>query len=115
LNYINASVALPPMHTDFQPFWLVIVGLASLALCVAGLAAARLLERLFRTTRHEAIAMEYSLTMKNTGLGMALAAHVLSDQQDILLPLLAVTLIQHLFASWLHARTAARSQPTTSA
>jgi len=53
--------------------------------------------------------------MKNTGLGMALAAHVLSDQQDILLPLLAVTLIQHLFASWLHARTAARSQPTTSA
>lgn len=114
LNYINASVALPPMHSDFQFAWLLVVCFASLLLCVAGLAASRLLERLFCTTRHEAIALEYSLTMKNTGLGMALASHVLSDQQGILLPLLAVTLIQHLFASWLHVRTTSRSRPTPS-
>ncbi|MGI9456842.1 MAG: bile acid:sodium symporter family protein [Aeoliella sp.] len=102
LNYVNAAVALPQMRSEFQIEWLAASLLAALAFCFAGLAASRAFGHGFDETRETVTALDYSLTMKNTGLALALASDVLMDRPILLLPVFTVTLVQHLFASWLH-------------
>ena len=102
LNYINAAESLPKMQNEFRISWLLASIVAALAMIGVGLAFARLLGRLFRIGTPAIIALDYSLTMRNTGLALALATDVLSKQPILLLPVFTTTLVQHLFAAGLH-------------
>lgn len=102
LNYINAAAALPRMQDEFRFAWLLVCVAAAIAMCIAGFAVARLLGRWFETPLQTVIALDYSLTMKNTGLALALASEVLEEQPIVFLPVFTVTLVQHLFAGALH-------------
>lgn len=102
LNYMNAASAWPEMRDDFRLVWLIVCIAMALVLCMAGLGVAQLLGRMFRSTGATITALDYALTMKNTGLALALASNVLVDQHVLLLPVFTTTLVQHLFASSLH-------------
>ena len=109
LNYANASVALPQMRDDLSIESLAVcVGMA-LVLCAVGLAVAQLLGGYFQADGRSITALDYSLTMKNTGLAIALASDVLVDHPVLLLPVLTMTLVQHLFAGVLHRGTMQRN------
>ncbi|WP_231943758.1 bile acid:sodium symporter family protein [Aeoliella mucimassa] len=108
LNYINAACALPKMADDFRIGWLVFcVALAS-GQCLVGLGASQLLGEAFRVPSGTTTALNYALTMKNTGLAVALASRVLEGHEILLLPVFTTTLVQHLFAGALHRRSMAR-------
>jgi predicted Na+-dependent transporter len=90
------------MRDDFRLVWLIVCIAMALVLCISGLGVAQLLGRMFRSTGTTITALDYALTMKNTGLALALASNVLVDQHVLLLPVFTTTLVQHLFASALH-------------
>lgn len=110
LNYINAAVALPQMKDDFKFLWLVATVAAALAMCLVGFLLARLLGRWFKCNSPTVTALDYSLTMKNTGLALALASNVLAEQWLVLLPVFTVTLVQHLFVGALHRGATRRNE-----
>lgn len=110
LNYVNASVALPRMQSELTLGWLTVCVATAVVLCLAGYAAAQLLGRWFVASSGTVLALGYSLSMKNTGLALALASDVLAEQPLLLLPVFIMTLTQHLFASALH-RTAVHRLP----
>lgn len=106
LNYINAACALPQIQQQeqFHLGWLLYCILIAGVQCLVGLAAARLLGEAFRVPGNTTTALDYALTMKNTGLAIALASQVLEGSELILLPVFTTTLVQHLFVSALHRR-----------
>lgn len=108
LNYINASVSLPEIVSDFNWFLLVPIFAIALLMCFAGLGAARLLGFTLGVDPRAVTAIDYALSMKNTGLAIALASDVLKQSQSLILPMFAVTLVQHLFAGALHRRAVQR-------
>ena len=108
LNYINAACALPEMRDDFHLGWLVFCVAVAGVQCTVGLVAAQLLGEAFRVPGGTTAALNYALTMKNTGLAIALASRVLEGSEIILLPVFTTTLVQHLFASAMHRRHLAR-------
>ena len=57
---------------------------------------------MFDASGQAVTALDYTLTMKNTGLAIALASNVLVDHPVLLLPVFTMTLVQHLFAGALH-------------
>lgn len=105
LNYANAAYALPQMKDELSLSSLAVCVATALLLCLAGLAVARVLGRLFKADVLAVTALDYTLTMKNTGLAIALASNVLVDHPVLLLPVFTMTLVQHLFVGALH-RTA---------
>lgn len=115
LNYINAAYALPQMKDDFRLAWLGACVLTALALCAVGLGVSRLGGRVFNTSPATTTALDYTLTMKNTGLAIALASDVLVDQPILLLPVFTMTLVQHLFVGVLHRGALLRNAPAEKA
>lgn len=111
LNYINAASALPQMEDEFRLMWLVICVVTALSLCFVGLVVAQLLGRMFRSSGSTITALDYALTMKNTGLAIALASSVLEEHAILLLPVFTMTLVQHLFAGALHRGVVRRNGP----
>lgn len=111
LNYINAAYALPQMKDEFRLVWLVVCVTTALALCFVGLGVARLLGLAFQATGATTTALDYTLTMKNTGLAIALASNVLVDHPILLLPVFTMTLVQHLFVGALHRGALQRNAP----
>jgi len=109
LNYINAAMAFPQMRDDFHVTWLAASAVVAFFLCVAGLLTSRALGRWFCESRERVTSLDYSLSMKNTGLALALASDVLHQQPVLLLPVFTATLVQHLFASALHRATLRRN------
>ncbi|MCO6043460.1 bile acid:sodium symporter [Aeoliella sp. ICT_H6.2] len=111
LNYINAASALPQMEDDFRLMWLLICVVTALVLCFVGLVVAQVLGRVFRGSGTTITALDYALTMKNTGLALALASSVLEEHAILLLPVFTMTLVQHLFAGALHRGVVQRNGP----
>ncbi len=111
LNYANAAYALPQMRDELSFGALAVCVAAALALCLVGIVVAQVLGRIFEISGQAITALDYSLTMKNTGLAIALASNVLVDHPVLLLPVFTMTLVQHLFASALHRGVVARNGP----
>ena len=110
LNYINASCSLPKIRAaeEFHVVWLGFCVVVALAQCLVGYGASRLLGEVFRAPGGTTTALHYALTMKNTGLAIALASSVLEGREILLLPVFTTTLVQHLFASALHRQNMGR-------
>ncbi len=109
LNYANAAYALPQMRDELSLASLAVCVVTALVLCFVGLVVAQWLGHMFAAGEEAITALNYGLTMKNTGLAIALASNVLVDHPVLLLPVFTMTLVQHLFASALHRGVVRRS------
>jgi BASS family bile acid:Na+ symporter len=98
LNYINAAIALPKVH-DASGAVLAFVAALAMALSVVGLMSGWLIARLQRLPSDTRTALLFSLSMKHTGLALAVAATVLANQPIAILMIVLAALSQHLCAA----------------
>lgn len=103
LNYANASIALPAVVAD--PDWPLLAATvaASALLPLLGMVTAWALAPFARLTRRSRYAWSYALSMKNTGLALALADTALGEARTAVLVILVTTLTQHAVAGAAHA------------
>jgi BASS family bile acid:Na+ symporter len=94
LNYTNASLTLPRLVRS--PDWgLIVLALVlSALLCAGGFALGWWTAKELRATREDRIALTFAVGMNNNGTGLVLAAAALETQPLVLLPILALTLVQ---------------------
>jgi bile acid:Na+ symporter, BASS family len=111
LNYANAAYALPQMRDELSLASLSVCIALALVTCLVGLVVAQMLGRTFGVNGQAITALDYALTMKNTGLAIALGSNVLVDHPVLLLPVFTMTLVQHLFAAALHRGVLKRNGP----
>lgn len=114
LNYINASVVLPRFVEGEAgaggPVVLLALALIG-ALCLLNQLQSRLLFHWLPIAIADQAAIRLGITMKNTGAGLVFAGASLSNQPLALLPILILTIMQHLAAGLTAAnytRTSAR-------
>ncbi|XZE53006.1 hypothetical protein SH139x_004717 [Planctomycetaceae bacterium SH139] len=101
LNYINASAVLPQFVEGESgasgPVVLLAVALIA-AFCLLNQWQARLLFQWLPIAIADQAAIRLGITMKNTGAGLVFAGASLSNQPLALLPILILTIMQHLAA-----------------
>jgi len=103
LNYANASTALPGVFRQPDGALLVAAVAAAASLPLAGLACAEPLARVCGLSAAGRSAWCYALTMKNTGLALAVAGETSDNQPIAILVILATTLTQRAVAAVSHA------------
>lgn len=99
LNYSNASLTLPEVASHPDLDFLAIILLIVVALCLAAFTSGYLLARLVRADRSSTVSLMFALGMNNNGTGLVLASTGLTDHPEVLLPIIAYNLVQHLVAS----------------
>jgi bile acid:Na+ symporter, BASS family len=98
LNYINAAIALPEVH-DASASVMAVVATLAVALSGIGLVAGWFIAHFWRLPSDTRTALVFSLSMKHTGLALALAASVLANQPIAILMIVLAALTQHLCAA----------------
>lgn len=109
LNYSNAAVALPKtlVCIDWDAFALTVVMTA--LVCSVSFLSGWLICRAFRSGKAEAASLMFGLGMNNNGTALVIAAAMLSDHPQVMLPLIFYTLAQQIIAAFIDhfvARTA---------
>lgn len=99
LNYATGSLALPKFFEHPSAVVLLIVGIAALVLSLAGVALATLLAAVMSLDHQTRDALRYALSMKHTGLALALATTMLTNQPEALLVIVITTPTQHAVAA----------------
>lgn len=108
LCYANAATSLPQTVAYPDPDYLALNVAATGGLCVAGFAVGWWIARWLRADRSRQTALMFGLGMSNNGTGLVLAATVLADHPQVMLPVLFYNLVQHLAAG---AVSATRKPP----
>lgn len=114
INYVNAAVALPPMLHDFEPRLLLASVSLATVLCTVGYGAAELVGLVMRMPRDITQAVGFGLGMKHTGLALVAATPVLADYPAMLLPIVTLTLVQHITASLVCGAASRKTSSDTS-
>jgi bile acid:Na+ symporter, BASS family len=103
LCYANAAVSLPQAVVSPDLDYLALILVTTSGLCVAGFAAGWWVARRLQADRSQRTALMFGLGMTNNGTGLVLAATVLADHPQVMLPILFYNLIQHLTAGAVNA------------
>lgn len=99
LNYATGSLALPEFFEHPSTAVLIVVAAAALMLALSGVALATLLAAVMSLDHPTRDALRYALSMKHTGLALALAVTMLGDQAEALLVIVIATPTQHAVAA----------------
>lgn len=98
LNYVNGSLALPGAVAEPRVAVIVSAFGAALAMCLSGIAGAGVVGRLFGMTPPARLALRFALSMKHTGLALALASAFLENDPEANLFIIIATPTQHVVA-----------------
>jgi bile acid:Na+ symporter, BASS family len=111
LCYSNAAVALPEAVAYPDADYLILNAIVSVAMCAACFVAGWRIAARLRTDRADQTSLMFALGMNNNGTGLVLAGAMLTDQPQVMLPIIFYTLVQHLTAGVVnHYR---REQPSS--
>lgn len=100
LNYLNGSRVAAAFYESPPAVGLVVAAtLAAVTIALVGMLSGRLLSDALRLDGPTRSALEFCLSMKNTGLALGLAVSLLDDQPVIGLLIALVTPVQHLVAT----------------
>jgi BASS family bile acid:Na+ symporter len=102
LCYANAAVALPRAVADRDWDFLAVTVTLAGAMCAAAFAGGWAVARLMRADRGQAAALVYGMGMSNNGTGLVIGATALAGRPEVLLPVIAYNLLQHLGAAIVH-------------
>jgi BASS family bile acid:Na+ symporter len=91
-------VALPEAVVYPDADYLVLCFVACVGLCAAALAVGWRLAAWLSAGRAEQTSLMYALGMSNNGTGLVLAAGLFADRPQVLLPVAAYNLVQHVIA-----------------
>ncbi|WP_329125782.1 bile acid:sodium symporter family protein [Streptomyces sp. NBC_01465] len=98
LTYSNASGALGGFLHDPRPALLIASVATAAAMCAASFAVGWGLARILRATHADTVAITFASGMNNSSASAVLAATRLPDYPQVLLPVLAYSLLQKLLA-----------------
>ncbi|GAA1360824.1 bile acid:sodium symporter family protein [Streptomyces beijiangensis] len=98
LTYSNASGALGGFLRDPRPALLVASVVTAAGMCTASFAIGWGLARILRATHADTVAITFASGMNNSSASAVLAATRLPDYPQVLLPVLAYSLLQKLLA-----------------
>ncbi|MEV0090835.1 bile acid:sodium symporter [Streptomyces sp. NPDC050738] len=98
LTYSNASGALGGFLRDPRPVLLVASVVTAAGMCAASFTIGWCLARVLRATHADTVAITFASGMNNSSASAVLAATRLPDYPQVLLPVLAYSLLQKLLA-----------------
>jgi BASS family bile acid:Na+ symporter len=100
LAYLNASGLPRGVLFDADPEFLAAVVAAALLMCAGTFAAGWLLARCGRCSAQDTVALTYTTGMTNASLGAIVACTGLREHTMVLVPILAVSILQTIAAGW---------------
>ncbi|MBX9572262.1 MAG: bile acid:sodium symporter [Candidatus Obscuribacterales bacterium] len=100
LNYSNAATSLP--KAILQPDWdlLALVSVTTAVLCGICFTIGGLIGKIFKANKSDTASLMFGLGMNNNGTGLVLAASMLAEHSQIMLPLIFFTLFQQIIAAF---------------
>ena len=100
LAYVNASGLPRDVLLGADPEFLAAVVAAAVVMCAGTFAAGWLLARCGRCSTQDTVALTYTTGMTNASLGAIVACTGLREHTMVLVPILAVSVLQTLAAGW---------------
>lgn len=109
LNYLNASRALPRLFEAGGFVSLAWAAAGGATLVLVSYAAGGFVAQVLRAGKPARTALSYAVGMSNTGIAGTLAISAFPDRPEVLYPVVMCTLLQHVVAALIDARTCGRN------
>jgi BASS family bile acid:Na+ symporter len=98
-EYANASHYLPPLLSQPDMYFSVMILVIVTTLSLAAFTSGHLMAKLFRADRNSKVSLMFGMGMNNSAIGLVLASMVWVDYSQVMLPIIFYELVQQLVAS----------------